>query len=115
MLNVGANLQVILFTQHENGDLFDDPLTFDSERALRASKPAHMASENYLTFGLSRWACPGRFLAVAEMKLLVASLLYSYDVRLENDTYSVRDPITTTAVAPIGTLLLDRRQSSSYL
>lgn len=111
----GANLQVILFTQHENGDIFDEPLTFDPERALRAAKPAHMASESYLTFGLSRWACPGRFLAVAEMKLLVASLLFEYDVRLQDNTYTIRDPITTTAVAPLGTLLLDRRQSPSYL
>lgn len=102
----GANIQVVLFTTHENPDLYPNPTKFDPTRALKANKPASMATEEYLPFGLSKWACPGRFLAVNEMKLLVASIICRYNVRLEKNSYRVRDPITTTAVAPIGRLVL---------
>jgi len=40
-------------------------------------------SPNHLTFGLGRHACPGRFFAVNEVRLLLAHIIITYDVKLE--------------------------------
>ena len=47
----------------------------------------HMVTPNpdYLLFGHGRHACPGRFFAVNELKAMMAHLLLTYDVRLENE------------------------------
>ncbi|KAJ6604022.1 cytochrome P450 [Mycena sp. CBHHK59/15] len=37
----------------------------------------------YLSFGLGRHACPGRFFAVHELKIMLAYILENYDVKLE--------------------------------
>lgn len=39
--------------------------TFDGMRWIEKRKPASMAGPGHLAFGLGRWACPGRLLAVA--------------------------------------------------
>ncbi|KAK1225701.1 hypothetical protein PQX77_011321 [Marasmius sp. AFHP31] len=39
---------------------------------------------DFFLFGHGRHACPGRFFAVNELKLLVAHILWNYDVRAEN-------------------------------
>jgi cytochrome P450 len=38
-------------------------------------------SETFLSFGHGRHACPGRFFAAAEMKLLLAYIIMNYDVK----------------------------------
>ncbi|KAJ7708351.1 cytochrome P450 [Mycena rosella] len=44
----------------------------------------------YISFGLGRHACPGRFFAVTELKVMMAHILENYDVKLEQD--GVRPP-----------------------
>jgi len=41
-------------------------------------------STKYLSFGYGRHACPGRFLAANEIKLIIASCIMMYDIRLAN-------------------------------
>ncbi len=43
---------------------------------------------NSLQFGLGRHACPGRFFAVMELKLLLAHLVMNYDVKLPDGAES---------------------------
>lgn len=38
-------------------------------------------SESSLTFGYGRHACPGRFFAANEIKMILANLLLHYEVR----------------------------------
>ena len=40
-------------------------------------------STDYLPWGYGKHACPGRFFAALEMKLIIAHLILNYDVRLE--------------------------------
>ncbi|KAL9530972.1 Cytochrome P450 monooxygenase [Sphaerulina musiva] len=40
-------------------------------------------SENFLSFGHGRHSCPGRFFAAQEMKLMLAYIVLTYDVRIE--------------------------------
>jgi len=63
-------------------------------------------SEFYFPFGLGRWACPGRYLAVAEIKLIVCAIISGANIRLRNDEYTVVDKLNITSVPPEGVLLL---------
>jgi cytochrome P450 len=49
-----------------------------------------VASTDYLPWGYGKHACPGRFFAALEMKLIIAHLILNYDVRLEQP--GVRPP-----------------------
>ncbi|KAF9445833.1 cytochrome P450 [Macrolepiota fuliginosa MF-IS2] len=39
----------------------------------------------FMTFGAGRHACPGRFFAVAEVKMVVARILLDYDIKLTDE------------------------------
>ena len=40
-------------------------------------------SQDFLSFGLGRHACPGRYLAACALKLMFAHIVTTYDVKLE--------------------------------
>ncbi|KAF5345743.1 hypothetical protein D9758_011873 [Tetrapyrgos nigripes] len=46
----------------------------------------------YIFFGAGRHACPGRFFAVNELKILVAHTLMTYDLKLEDNTKMLPEP-----------------------
>ncbi|KAG9225432.1 hypothetical protein CCMSSC00406_0002935 [Pleurotus cornucopiae] len=79
---------------------------FVGDRWVGTGKPATMVSPNYFPFGLGRWACPGRGLAVAEIKLFILSLIAHANLSLENGEYRVVDPLNVTSVAPKGRIFL---------
>ncbi|KAF9453725.1 cytochrome P450 [Macrolepiota fuliginosa MF-IS2] len=73
---------------------FKDPLTFKGFRFVGAT-PENEGSDfvrnqmvglnsDQIIFGHGRHACPGRFLAVSEIKTIFAHILIEYDVQLEN-------------------------------
>lgn len=81
-----------------------DPSAFDPMRGYRKrqlSKDEHNRYQatmtdvnNNLTFGYGNQACPGRFLAVAEIKLILARLITEFDFKYpDGDTV----PETLTA------------------
>ncbi|KAK2038518.1 cytochrome P450 [Colletotrichum somersetense] len=85
---------------HRDAEIFTDPETFNPLRFynLREIKthtePGTQAAEvtvqaqcvsvstTNLAFGYGKHACPGRFFAVNEMKMIMSNLLCQYDVRL---------------------------------
>ncbi|KAK7457794.1 hypothetical protein VKT23_010134 [Stygiomarasmius scandens] len=88
-----------------------DAKEFIGDRWVAQRKPAVMVGNGYLPFGLGRWACPGRFLAIAvmmrlEIKMAVLFLITYTTPRLKNDKYHIRDPLNITSVAPKGDLVL---------
>ncbi|SMQ45742.1 unnamed protein product [Zymoseptoria tritici ST99CH_3D7] len=55
----------------------------DLETILEQKNTAMTAVQvDFLTFGLGRHACPGRFFASQEMKLMLAHIVMNYDVRV---------------------------------
>lgn len=73
-------------------DIFTSPNIFNGRRYLNLrdqnkGSESHfimgMATEDSLGFGLGSQACPARFLAVNEMKLMMAKLLIGYELTLE--------------------------------
>lgn len=50
------------------------------KRYYATTKPTATPDDHFFGFGTSKNPCPGRFLAVHEMKLVVAYLLTNYDI-----------------------------------
>ncbi|OCK87132.1 cytochrome P450 [Cenococcum geophilum 1.58] len=42
-------------------------------------------NSGYLSFGIGKYACPGRFFAAAELKVLVAYIICNYDFKMSNN------------------------------
>jgi cytochrome P450 len=71
--------------------IYHDPGNFDGYRFLkRAEDPAMTKTSNFVTpspqhfgFGFGRLACPGRFFAGNEAKVLLSEILLKYEFHLE--------------------------------
>ena len=72
-----------------DGDGFDG---FRYYKLRQGATPAQQARNQFVTsndqnlvFGFGKHACPGRFLAAAEIKLIIATILMEYDFKNEGD------------------------------
>jgi len=86
---------------HHDPEVFGDPSKFDGLRFVKMKDRAVVAghpdkkfdivttSPNSLNFGYGRTACPGRFLASADLKMMLAYVVTTYDVKLAD---GVRPP-----------------------
>ena len=77
---------------------FENPNSFDGRRFWRLrqdNKAAEshynmgMATEDSLGFGLGSQACPARFFATVQMKLMLAKLLLDWDMTLQKNDQTV--------------------------
>ncbi|RUS20931.1 cytochrome P450 [Endogone sp. FLAS-F59071] len=63
-----------------------NPELFDPWRFVNKAKQSSKVGPDYLKFGMGKHACPGRFLAIQEIKTLVSHLIRKYRItRPEND------------------------------
>ncbi|KAG0645839.1 Cytochrome P450 monooygenase 3 [Hyphodiscus hymeniophilus] len=93
---------------HEHPDNYGGA-DFDGFQWARKDVPAVQGRHDFIAFGLGRWACPGRHLAISEVKLIMINLFRNFDVALRGDEFHVVDPMNTTSVAPEGILEITRR------
>jgi len=73
-------------TNYTNASAFD-PFRFSRMREEAGEGTKHQMvtpSPEFLSFGIGRHACPGRFFAVNEQKLIMAHILVTYDVKLRD-------------------------------
>jgi len=104
---------------HLNDKVYNDPTTFDGFRFSKmrlasSEKKVGMVtpSQDHLPFGLGRHACPGRYFAACELKLMFAHIVTTYDVKLENE--GIRPPdmwVMTTCVPNPNTNVLFRKRT----
>ncbi|KAK5045599.1 hypothetical protein LTR84_008968 [Exophiala bonariae] len=82
-------------------ETFPEPNTFDEHRYLRLreqhkessrSLVLGMSTIDSLGFGLGNQACPGRFLAVNNLKLMMAKLMAEWDLSLESNGQKFQGP-----------------------
>ncbi|KAG6856478.1 hypothetical protein H0H87_004057 [Tephrocybe sp. NHM501043] len=83
----------------------EDGDKFIGDRWVGTDKTAASISTSYWPFGLGRFACPGRILAIAEIKLMILTLISRVDISMEGGKYEIIDPLNTVAVPPRGQLL----------
>jgi cytochrome P450 len=98
----GSSISVQAFAAHRSPEMYKNPDVFDPFRFSRLreteekeSQSAHIkgitaatTSDHFMHFGHGRYACPGRFFAIQEVKLLLAYLIINYEVKL----YATRPP-----------------------
>ncbi|KAF8997909.1 cytochrome P450 [Cyathus striatus] len=72
-------------SNYPNADQFDgfrfSKVTEDGSRRFEIVA----LSNEFLPFGIGKHGCPGRFFAANELKLLLAHIVYHYDVKFENE------------------------------
>ncbi|KAL3630123.1 hypothetical protein CASFOL_023107 [Castilleja foliolosa] len=71
----------------------EDCEEFKPERwILEKGEIKRVGSNNFLAFGSGPWACPGKEVALARMKGVVATVMYNYRVQvLEGQSNSLSD------------------------
>ncbi|KAJ4312888.1 hypothetical protein N0V84_009697 [Fusarium piperis] len=89
----GSRVSVSAWGIHHDEDIYPNAYTFDAFRFSRPhengtvdedEKNAHLLaspSEDYLSFGFGRHACPGRYFAAVETKLFLAYIAVHYDLK----------------------------------
>ncbi|KAK7044805.1 cytochrome P450 [Favolaschia claudopus] len=88
----GTLVGVPVLAEHHNEGNYDnahifDPFRFSRMREQEGEGIKHQMvapSPDFLSFGLGRHACPGRFFAVNEQKLIMAHILMNYDFKLKD-------------------------------
>ncbi|KAJ5505176.1 Cytochrome P450 [Penicillium fimorum] len=71
-----------------NPAIYPNPSSYDAYRFLRLRESGNTAaalastSLEHITFGIGKPICPGRFFATNEVKIAVAKILLTYDVRI---------------------------------
>lgn len=86
----GTKLEFPTFAIHRDSEFFVDATEFDGFRFLRLRQEDDKdggkhhyvsARRDMLGWGFGKTACPGRFLADIEIKLIVAFILMNYDIK----------------------------------
>lgn len=89
------NIEAPTYSIYHDDELFPDPETFDGFRAYKLRQASTLndvqarntfvnVSDQNLGFGYGRHACPGRFFANNEIKMILAKLLLQYDIKMPN-------------------------------
>ena len=89
----GTVLAVSTGSVHLDPQTYEDPLRFDGFRFLKMKERAALddpdkkfdvatVNSDFVAFGQGRHACPGRFFASTELKILLAYIVKTYDLKL---------------------------------
>ena len=108
-------MSVYISPTHLDETIYEDPSKFDGFRFVKMKERqrqdgSNASSEkrfdivtlsvNFLGFGYGRHACPGRFFVANEMKLMLAHIVLTYEVKLETKGIHPPDVWMVTARIP---------------
>jgi len=117
----GTVVAAPLSAVHTDEEIYPSPDEFDGFRfaKLRARGEDSMSSKHqagttstaHIPFGHGRLACPGRFFAITEMKALLAHIVVTYDLKLEEGKKVPRQfCISTSRILGNADVLFRKRQ-----
>lgn len=127
-LPCGARISVAAYAIHRDDDVWPDATTYNPARYESPQSPADQenakvtsarlpmsrASESFLSFGLGKRACPGRFFVTDELKLLFAHMFTKYEIQVIPPPPSQAGRFTeVTLRGPQEHLLIRRRTEES--
>lgn len=92
----GMRLMLMMRVPALRADRFDDPLSFRPERWLGHSDATSEPQRRMTPFGGGPRMCPGRYLALADIKLFLATLMRNFTVTPMPGAAPVREEITFT-------------------
>ncbi|EME80810.1 uncharacterized protein MYCFIDRAFT_139852 [Pseudocercospora fijiensis CIRAD86] len=78
----GTKIAVPNLGIHRDPTNYENPNEFDAFRFVHSRESMVLTSESALHFGYGRHACPGRFFAAQEMKLMLAYVVLNFDVKI---------------------------------
>lgn len=118
---------VLMVSCHQMWDesIYKNAMEFDPYRYLRMreetpdnEKAAQLVSTtpNHMGFGHGKLACPGRFFAASEMKILMCHILLKYDIRpSENSTPQILRHGVNLVADPMAKISIRRRKEEIVL
>ena len=122
-LPAGVNIEVSSIAIYADSANYPDGDSFDGFRHYklrRGGSTADHARNQFVTinetnmgFGYGRHACPGRFFAANEIKLMLARLILGYDIKMPNgetERYAQMDMGKITMPPPSKTLLFKKAE-----
>lgn len=106
---VGTTVSAHLYATHHDENIYSNAGVFDGFRFVETSsgengqkekgeteanvrKAMYTTSKSFLAFGHGRHACPGRFFAAMEVKLVLAYLISAYDMKWPDKVYDPSVP-----------------------
>ncbi|PVI03032.1 putative cytochrome P450 [Periconia macrospinosa] len=96
-----------------NPALFDGFRSYNDRRQTGSTRRDYMTytDKNHLVFGHGKQACPGRYFAAAELKIIMARILEEFDVRLVDGKETPRTMFVdeNCFLDPDATVMLRRR------
>jgi len=106
-LYLARNTSVVIspYIMHRSETLFKDANQFIPERFTNEKE---ISSYTYIPFGTGPRFCLGQRFALQELKLMLASIYYHFDVEIENNDMAV-DPFDITLtprIKPMGRFIL---------
>lgn len=81
----GMTVGVSAYSVHHNEAYFPDSFVFRPERWLGNSESVSLARSALCTFSAGKYNCIGKNVAIVACKLVLAKMLYVYDVRAAGD------------------------------
>ncbi|KAF8959646.1 cytochrome P450 [Flammula alnicola] len=104
----GTTVGVAVQRAHMTESVYEDPMKFDGFRFVKMKEREGMEKKfdmvstscESLAFGHGRHACPGRYFATCELKLMLAHTVVTYDVKLETEGVRPADMWVATACVP---------------
>ncbi|CAG8447313.1 169_t:CDS:2 [Gigaspora rosea] len=109
---IPSRLVILNFSDTNNDEELQgqNPTEFHAYRHLEHNSPATKLERNFLTFGGGKHACPGRALAIKEIKVFLHKVLLKYDVRNDNEKIGPKRGYLGPLVAPINcSLVFEKR------
>ncbi|HYB35012.1 MAG TPA: cytochrome P450 [Mycobacterium sp.] len=99
-LEAGTVAVVSFYAMHRDPKLWDDPLTFDSDRFL-PERSQGRSRWQYLPFGGGPRSCIGDHFAMLEATLALATIIRAARIESLGDDFPLATPFTVVAAAPI--------------
>jgi cytochrome P450 len=108
----GTRVAVLMRPAACDPDHFVEPRTFRPRRWFGENAGAHDVAA-HIPFGSGPRICPGRVLAVLQMKLLLSMLYRNFDVERVGGAEGVREHFAFT-MSPVGLKVRLHRRSSAH-